>query len=82
MRLFIKSDDTGKIISTAKVDAMPDDIDQPYADLAEGEVVIEVPLTRKLKGLLCHEISEQYTMDIKQKKLKKKTVSGDNKNGG
>ena len=82
MRFFIKSDNTGNIISTAKVDAIPDDIDHPYADLAEGEVVIEVPLTRQFKRLLCHEISEQYTLDIAKKKLRKKTVSEDNKNGG
>jgi hypothetical protein len=72
MRLFIKSDNTGNIISAGKMDAMPDDIDHPYADMAQGEVVIEVPLTPKLKGLLCHEISEQYTLDIANKKLKKK----------
>ncbi len=74
MRIFIRCDKEGNILSTMKVEVMPEGIEHPYGDIKEGEKVIEVEPTPDLEKLQCHEISQQYTVAIRGKKLKKKEV--------
>ncbi len=72
MRLFICCDQKGNIISTAKVTVLAEGLEHPYADLAEGEMVVEIEPTAELWATDCHEIAERYRIDPKTKKLKKK----------
>lgn len=72
MRLFIRSDREGNIVSTMKVNVMAEGLEHPYGDLKESEMVVEVEPTAELEKLACHEICELYTFDTEKKKLKKK----------
>lgn len=72
MRLFIKYSATGDILSASKIEVMDESLPHPFGGMANGEDVLEAKLTRELKALDCHEISEQYTVDAKAKRLKKR----------
>lgn len=73
MRLFVRYNQEGKIIAVAKIVTMDESLEHPYGQLEEGEAVLEIEPTAKLKKLLCHEIYEQYTVDAEKKKLKEKS---------
>lgn len=72
MRLFVRFDKTGKMISTMKVNVMDESLEHPFGFLEEAESVLEVKAPARFKSLQCHEICEQYLVDVKKKKLKKK----------
>ena len=72
MRMFAKINKEGTIISFCKVEIMPEGVDQPYADLGEGESVIEIRPTKNLEKMLAHEIHENHRVDTKTKELVKK----------
>jgi hypothetical protein len=55
-----------------KVDVMAEELDHPYGDVKGNETVLEVEMTPELEALYCHEIAEQYSVDLAQKNLKKK----------
>ena len=74
MRIFVKYNTSGKILSASKIKAMPVGLDHPYADLEEDEQVLEVePVTEELKQLETLQFHDAYQVDVAQKKLVKKT---------
>jgi hypothetical protein len=74
MRLFIHYDEAGNIISASKASVLHESLEHPYGDVAENAGVLEVEPNAALDALDCHEIVEQYVVDVEQKKLKKKTA--------
>lgn len=73
MRLFIQHDSKGNIISVSKIEVMDPSLKHPYSGLAKDESVLEVEPTSELEALDCHEISEQYLVDMKKMKPKKRS---------
>jgi hypothetical protein len=71
MRLFIYYDSKGKIISAMKANFLADSLEHPYGQAGEKEGVLELKLSSELEALDCHEISEQYSVDVKTKELKR-----------
>jgi hypothetical protein len=72
MLIFVRCDQEGNIVSTMKVNVMPEGIDHPYGHLEEGETVVKVEPTAQLEELTCHEISERYVLDVQSKELEPK----------
>ena len=74
MRLFIHFNRRGTIISVSKVEFMNPDLVHPHAGLAKGDEVIELDPEEEHLPLDAHEIAEQYSVDVKKRKLKLKTA--------
>jgi hypothetical protein len=73
MRLFMLYDKkTGQIISASKTNFLDESLEHPYGLVIEDQGVLEVAPDDKLEALDCHEISEQYVVDVKKQKLKSK----------
>jgi len=70
MRLFIKYDTNGEILSVAKVDVMPEEMSHPFDDDPDANVM-EVPVNAEFEQLECATIHDNYVVDIITKKLKK-----------
>ena len=73
MKIFIKYNSEGKIISVSKVKFLPEGIEHPYSVLEENEYVIEVPLTGELMQLEAVKLHDNYKVDIETKQLVHKT---------
>ncbi len=71
MRIFVRCDQDGNIISVMKVAAMDNALDHPYGFVEEGEVVVEVPAPKGTADIDSHEIVALYKVDLKEKKLRK-----------
>lgn len=69
MRIFIKYDQEGKIISVSKVDLMPEELENPYGDLAANEQVLEVTETEEIAQIDAIQIHTNYRVDTQRKKL-------------
>jgi len=69
MRTFVKFDKQGKIVATYRLEALPEGLEHPYTDLAEGEFVLEVEPTKEFENLSCLEIHEKFKVDVRTKKL-------------
>jgi hypothetical protein len=65
MRLFIRHREDGGIVSVAKVDVLPDDVEHPYAGLADDEAVLAVDPDAELEQLAAHEIGERFVVDTR-----------------
>jgi hypothetical protein len=72
MRLFVRFDGRGKIISVGKVEFMHPGMDHPHGAVNEGEDVIEVDPSPEHMALDAHELAEQYSVDVKKRKLHKR----------
>jgi len=72
MRLYIKHDAKGNILSVAKANQSDDSHGHPFADVDENGGVLDVEEAGELTELECHDIHEQYKVDVKKKELKKK----------
>ncbi|NER28622.1 MAG: hypothetical protein F6J89_13565 [Symploca sp. SIO1C4] len=73
MKIFIKFNSEGKILSISKLRFMPEGMEHPYGILEENEDVIEVPLTEELMQIETVELHDTYQIDIETKQLVKKT---------
>jgi hypothetical protein len=71
MRLLIKHDARGKILSVARVSYIADSLAHPFGETEKGVGVIEVEETDELAELECHDIHENYRVDVKQQQLAK-----------
>ena len=69
MRMFVKFDREGKIVSVCKAEVMAEDVEDPYGFVEERESVIEVEPTGELERESCLEIHEGYRVDVRKKKL-------------
>ena len=69
MRLFVRHTTDGEIVSAAKASVLPEGLEHPYADVGEGEAVLEVESSPELDQLDAHEIAERFTVDAKGKRL-------------
>ena len=75
MRLFIRHNRAGEIVSATKANVLAEDLEHPYGDLAEDDSVLEVDPTAELEVLDSHEIGERYVVDVAGKQLKPKGQS-------
>jgi len=73
MKIFVKYNGSGEILSVSKIDEMEERVDQPYALLTEDEFVMEVPASEELLQLDVLQIHLGYKVDVETKKLLKKT---------
>ena len=77
MRLFIRCDQEGKILSAMKVCVMPETLEHPYAHSSEeGEQILEIDADPAVAALDAHEVVEQYAVDTTTGKLRKLTRAG------
>ena len=72
MRLLIKHDAKGNIVSVTRAAYMADSVAHPFGEVGEGEGVIEVEETGELAALECHDIHEGYSVDVKRQQLKRR----------
>lgn len=72
MRIFVKYNKAGDILSVTNVDNLPSDIDHPYGAMNEDELVMEVSASEEFLRLDVLQIHELYRIDVKKKKLVKK----------
>lgn len=70
--MFVKYSRDGVVRSVMKVQVMPAHLDQPFADLAEGDSVLEVsgPLT----DVGTMELHTGYQIDVTKKQMVKKAT--------
>ncbi|NEQ80714.1 MAG: hypothetical protein F6K26_10810 [Moorea sp. SIO2I5] len=73
MKIFIKYNSEGKIISISKIRFMPSGMEHPYGILEEDEFVIEMPLTEELMQIEAVELHDNYRVDVETKQLVQKT---------
>lgn len=73
MRIFVKYNSDGEILSVLKVGYMPEGLEQPYGALEGDEEVIEIPENEELARLELVQLHERYKVDIEKKELVKKT---------
>jgi hypothetical protein len=70
MRLFVRCNHDGTILSVIKVHAMPETLAHPYAHpLEEGEQILEIDPDPGVSALNAHEVLEQYAVDSATGKL-------------
>jgi hypothetical protein len=72
VRLFIHFNQQGNIVSVSKVEFMQPDLVHPHGGLMEGDDVIEIDPEEEHISLDAHEIAEQYSVDVKKRKLRKR----------
>jgi hypothetical protein len=70
MRLVIRHQKNGEIVSIAKARVMPEGLEHPYVDIGEDEAVLEVKPSAEIEDLAAHEIPERFWVDVKGKRLK------------
>ena len=77
MRLFVRCDRKGKIVSAMKVRVMSATLEHPFAQpLGEGEQVLEIKPDPSTAALDVHEIVEEFAVDTATGKLRKLTEAG------
>ena len=74
MRTFIRYDERGEIISVLKAAIMPGGAEHPFQLTGAGEGVIELKGDDPVAALDSLEIHDGYTVDVKEKRLVKKTA--------
>ena len=72
MRIFVKYNQAGEILSVSKVDMMPAGLDHPYGLLNEHEAVLEGPNSQEFQESSAIEIHETYRVDVENVQLVKK----------
>ncbi len=72
MKIFVKYNNDGEILSVSKVDVMPEGLDQPYV-LDENEFVLVAPGKKEFVNLDAIQLHEGYKVDVKKARLVKKT---------
>jgi hypothetical protein len=73
MRTFVKYNRDGVVLSVAKVRIMPAQLEHPFADLADGDGVLEV--SGPLADVDTAELHNGYQIDVKKQQLVKKPPS-------
>jgi hypothetical protein len=76
MKLFVYHDARGRVLSAGKVSVLAESVAQPFAEVAPGHGVLEVPLSAELAALECHEICDGYEVDVRTKTLSRKAARG------
>jgi hypothetical protein len=70
MRMFIRYQKDGQIVSVAKANVLPDGLEHPYGDLAEDEAVLGLDPDAGVEHLQPHEIAERFTVDVEASSLR------------
>lgn len=73
MRIFVKYNPEGEILSVSKIEVMPEGLEHPYADLGLDEQVLEISVTEELQQLEPTQFYEKYQVDVQKKQLVVKT---------
>ena len=75
MRMFVKYDESGNILSICKVEVFPEILEIPFGPFPAGEFATEIEITSKSEKLEYDEIHEDYKIDNKTKKLMRKWIT-------
>lgn len=78
MRLFVHCDKDGGILSVAKVEDASPGL-HPFMHVGEPDRAVEVSHTPEVERLDAHEIVEQYEVDLRSNRLRKKTAKAPDK---
>ncbi|MDJ0594332.1 MAG: hypothetical protein QNJ72_30880 [Pleurocapsa sp. MO_226.B13] len=73
MKIFIKYNSAGEILSVSKVKFMPIGTESPFEILDANEFVLEVPLTEELMQIEAVTLHDNYQIDVATKQLIEKT---------
>ena len=69
MRIFVKYNQAGEILSVSKMDMMPVGLAHPYGLLDENEAVLEAPNSQRLLESSAMDIHETYRVDVEKATL-------------
>jgi hypothetical protein len=72
MRIFVKYNQAGELLSVSKMDRMPAGLDHPYGLLNENEAVLEASNSQAFLELSAMEIHETYRVDVANETLVEK----------
>lgn len=72
MRVFVRYNSAGEIVSVSKVNVMPPDLEHPFGMLQGGESVVELPAGDEDARLDPLELHNGHQVDPRTKKLLKK----------
>lgn len=72
MKLFVKHNKQGEILSVSKVNVMPQQLTQPYQVETGDESVLEVAMQGEFADIDPLKVHQNYVVDVAQKKLKRK----------
>lgn len=77
MTTFVKFDKDGNILSTCRLEFIPQGLQHPSIDLAENESVIEAEPADAFAAMSCLDMHNNYKVDVSKGKLvsKAKLVS-------
>jgi hypothetical protein len=78
MRTFIQFDRKGKIRSVIRLPELPEGVEHPFGELAEGESVIELDPEAPTSYVPVAELSENWTVSPRTRKLNRKRRTGRN----
>lgn len=73
MKIFIKYNPDGNILSVSRLEVMPAELEQPFGALKEGEQCLEVSSTGEFSQMGAMQIHENYRVDVERKELVKKS---------
>lgn len=72
MRIYVRYEQDGRIVSVLKAAVVHESVSEPFGDLEEGQGVIELEPTPELEQLECHDVHEQFEVDVAAKQLRRK----------
>jgi hypothetical protein len=72
VRVFVKYNRDGQILSVCKVEVMPEEVDTPFGPLPEGEAVLEAPAGGEWERLEPLDVHAKYRVDVRRKRLVKR----------
>lgn len=72
MKIYIKYNNDGEILSVMKAEVWPEEVETPFVMLEENEGASEVKVSKELEKLEGLEIMEAYKYDISEKSMVKK----------
>ncbi|MBL7189113.1 MAG: hypothetical protein ISS70_22530 [Phycisphaerae bacterium] len=73
MRIFIHYNKDGRILSVARVDHLAENLEHPFMLTDDDESVLQLKPDDPAEKLASHQIHEGYKVDVKKKRLKKKS---------
>jgi hypothetical protein len=67
---FVRYNKKGDVLATIRVDEVPDDLDLPFGDLAEGEAFLRLdPGERRANEMPLLELHERWRVNVRSEKL-------------
>lgn len=72
MRIFVRHDATGRIVSVLKAAVIDPSVTEPHGDLQAHDGVVEITPTPELEALDCHDFHDRFDVDIAAQTLRQR----------